>query len=64
MNTSVSVCSTLVYNHLRKWRQRWITISRRRDLSGSQWHEDTKCIILEGEHYCGHVDVSTLCPPH
>jgi hypothetical protein len=24
----VSVCSTQVYNHLRKWRQRWITISR------------------------------------
>ncbi|XP_051212289.2 uncharacterized protein [Lolium perenne] len=51
----VSVCSTQVYNHLRKWRQRWLTISRLRDLSGAQWCEDTKCIVLEGEHYCGHV---------
>ncbi|KAK1652296.1 hypothetical protein QYE76_070101 [Lolium multiflorum] len=51
----VSVCSTQVYNHLRKWRQRWLTISRPRDLSGDQWCEDSKCIILEGEHYCGQV---------
>ncbi|KAK1682445.1 hypothetical protein QYE76_043293 [Lolium multiflorum] len=51
----VTVCSTQVYNHLRKWRQRWLTISRLRDLSGAQWCEDTKCIVLEGEHYCGHV---------
>ncbi|KAK1662710.1 hypothetical protein QYE76_050869 [Lolium multiflorum] len=51
----VSVCSTQVYNHLRKWRQRWLTISRLRDLSGAQWCEDTKCIVLEGEHYYGHV---------
>ena len=55
----VSACSTQVYNHLRKWRQRWLTITRLRDLSGAQWCEDTKCIILEGEHYCGHVAVST-----
>ncbi|XP_047064705.1 uncharacterized protein LOC124672532 [Lolium rigidum] len=53
----VSACSTQVYNHLRKWRQRWLTISRLRDLSGAQWCEDTKCIILEGEYYCGHVAV-------
>ncbi|KAK1682485.1 hypothetical protein QYE76_043333 [Lolium multiflorum] len=51
----VSVCSTQVYNNLRKWRQRLLTIRRLRDLSGAQWCEDTNCIILEGEHYCGHV---------
>ncbi|XP_047051558.1 uncharacterized protein LOC124656955 [Lolium rigidum] len=51
----VSVCSTQVYNHLRKWRQRWLTISRLHDLSGAQWCEDTKSIVLEGEHYRGHV---------
>ncbi|KAK1627133.1 hypothetical protein QYE76_001448 [Lolium multiflorum] len=51
----VSVCSTQVYNHRRKWRQRWLTISTLRDLSGAQWCEDTKCIVLEGEHYCEHV---------
>ncbi|KAK1666326.1 hypothetical protein QYE76_054485 [Lolium multiflorum] len=52
----VIVCSTQVYNHLRKWRQSWLTITRLRDLNGAQWCEDTKCIVLEGEHYCGHVD--------
>ncbi|KAK1666550.1 hypothetical protein QYE76_054709 [Lolium multiflorum] len=60
----VSACSTQVYNHLRKWRQRWLTITRLRDLSGAQWCEDTKYIILEGEHYCGHVTVCTLSLPH
>ncbi|KAK1683611.1 hypothetical protein QYE76_044459 [Lolium multiflorum] len=44
----VSVCSTRVYNHLRKWRQRWLTIIKLHDLSGAQWCEDTKCIVLEG----------------
>ncbi|KAK1683456.1 hypothetical protein QYE76_044304 [Lolium multiflorum] len=36
----VSVCSTQVYDHLRKWRQRWLTISRLHDLSWSQWCDD------------------------
>ncbi|XP_071677967.1 uncharacterized protein [Lolium perenne] len=53
----VTVCSTQVYSHLRNWRQRWLTISRLRDLSGALWCEDTKCIVLEGEHYCGHIAV-------
>ena len=52
------VTSTQVYNHLRKWRIRWLTISRLRDLSGAQWCEDTKCILLESEHYHRHVEVS------
>ncbi|KAK1679430.1 hypothetical protein QYE76_040278 [Lolium multiflorum] len=55
----VSACSTQVYNHLRKWRQRWVTITILHDLSEAQWCEDTKCIILEGEHYCGHVADNT-----
>ncbi|KAK1687158.1 hypothetical protein QYE76_048006 [Lolium multiflorum] len=24
-------------------------------VNSAQWCEDTKCIVLEGEHYCGHV---------
>jgi hypothetical protein len=35
------VTSTQVYNHLRKWRRRWIHISKLRDLSGAQWDEDS-----------------------
>ena len=54
------VSSTQVYNHLRKWRLRWLTIVRLRDLSGAQWCEDTKTIILESEHYLGHVTVRTV----
>jgi hypothetical protein len=35
------VTSTMVYNHLhlRKWRTRWIHISKLRDLSGAQWDD-------------------------
>jgi hypothetical protein len=53
------VLSTQVYNHLRKGRLRWLTVSRLCELS-AQWCEDNKCIILEAEHYRGHVAVSTL----
>jgi hypothetical protein len=56
------VTSTQVYNHLRKWRTRWIQINKRRDLSGAQWDEDTCTIMLETDHYQGHVTVSTLLP--
>jgi hypothetical protein len=46
-----------VYNHLRKWRQRWTRVSKLRDLSGSLWDEDNFMITLEEEHYNGHVKV-------
>ena len=43
------VTSTQVYNHLRKWRQRWVRVSKLRELSGANWDED--------EHYKGHIKV-------
>jgi len=63
------VSATQVYNHLRKWRSRWIQVSRLRDLSGASWDENTCSIVLEAEHYAGHVAVSSqpssfsYCPP-
>lgn len=53
------VTSTQVYNHLRKWRLRWVQVSKLRDLSGAQWCEETHTIILEDAHYTGHIMVST-----
>ncbi|KAI4978225.1 hypothetical protein ZWY2020_014779 [Hordeum vulgare] len=49
------VTSTQVYNHLRKWRARWITVSKLTDLSGGSWDEDTCSILLATEHYQGHI---------
>ncbi|SPT19011.1 unnamed protein product [Triticum aestivum] len=49
------VSATQVYNHLRKWRSRWIQVSKLRDLSGASWYENTCSIVLEAEHYAGHV---------
>jgi hypothetical protein len=53
------VSSTQVYNHLCKWISRWIHISKLRDLSGAGWDEDTHTILLDDEHYIGHVSVLT-----
>jgi hypothetical protein len=58
------VTSTQVYNHLRKWRTRWIHISKLRDLSGAQWDEDSFSVVLEAEHYQKHVTVSTSITLH
>ncbi|XP_073357761.1 uncharacterized protein [Aegilops tauschii subsp. strangulata] len=49
------VTLTQVYNHLRKWRARWIQVSKLRDLSDASWDEDIFSILLEAEHYQGHV---------
>ena len=50
-----------MYNHLRKWKVRWIHISKLKDLSGAQWDEETQSIILEAEHLKGHIKVDHLC---
>ncbi|XP_034604831.2 uncharacterized protein [Setaria viridis] len=49
------VTGTQVYNHLRKWRQRWVKISKLRELSGALWNGDSSMIVLEEEHYNGHI---------
>ncbi|WVZ53387.1 hypothetical protein U9M48_004338, partial [Paspalum notatum var. saurae] len=49
------VTSTQVYNHLRKWRQRWVKICKLRDLSGAIWDEDNYMIVLDEEHLLGHT---------
>ncbi|TVU04908.1 hypothetical protein EJB05_48052, partial [Eragrostis curvula] len=49
------VTGTQVYNHLRKWRQRWMKVSKLRELSGANWDEDLCMISLEEEHYKGHI---------
>jgi hypothetical protein len=61
-HSGAEVTSTQVYNHLSKWRTRWIHITKLRDLSGAQWDEDSCTIMLEADHYQGHVTVSTLLP--
>jgi hypothetical protein len=45
----VDVSSTQVYNHLRKWRLRWLIITRLHVLSGAQWCDERKCIICRGD---------------
>ncbi|KAK3157434.1 hypothetical protein QOZ80_2AG0122190 [Eleusine coracana subsp. coracana] len=53
--SGAQVTGTQVYSHLRKWRQRWIKVTKLRELSGALWDEDNFMITLEDEHYKGHV---------
>ncbi|CAD6247153.1 unnamed protein product [Miscanthus lutarioriparius] len=45
---------TQVYNHLRKWRQKWSRVCKLKYLSGALFDTDTNAIMLEGEHYLSH----------
>jgi hypothetical protein len=58
--TGAEATGTQVYNHLRKWRQRWVKVTRLRGLSGAQWVEDVCMISLEEEHYLGHIKVCVV----
>ncbi|XP_062208563.1 uncharacterized protein LOC133910057 [Phragmites australis] len=51
----VEVSGSQVYNHLRKWRSRWVKICKLRDISGALWDDNTHSIVLEDEHYKGHI---------
>ena len=52
-----AVSPTQVYNHLRKWRQKWARIVKLKDLSGALFDHDVNAIMLEHEHYIGHCKV-------
>ena len=51
------VSSSEVYNHLRKWRQKWAKVAKLRDLSGALWDNDLSAIMLDVEHYSNHIKV-------
>ena len=48
-----------VYNHLRKWRSRWVKVCKLKDISGALWDEDTFVISLEEGHYDSYIKVRT-----
>ena len=51
------VSLTQVYNHLRRWTQKWARICKLKDLGGALWDSDVNAIMLEREHYLGHCKV-------
>ena len=56
-DTGVEVSGTQVYNHLHKWRAKWVKITRLRDISGSLWDDNQCMIVLDEEHYKGYIKV-------
>jgi methionine salvage enolase-phosphatase E1 len=51
------VTAAQVYNHLRKWKQKWSKIARLKNLSGALFDEDVQAKMLEQDHYLGHCKV-------
>uniref|UniRef100_A0A0E0LJE0 Myb/SANT-like domain-containing protein n=1 Tax=Oryza punctata TaxID=4537 RepID=A0A0E0LJE0_ORYPU len=49
------ISGTQVYNHLRKWRTRWVRITRLKDISGALWDDQLSMIVLDEEHYMMHI---------
>jgi methionine salvage enolase-phosphatase E1 len=56
----VNVSTQQIYNHLRKWRQRWVKIVRLKDLSGALWNEEHHMIVLDDENINVHTKVRYL----
>ena len=54
------VSPTQVYNHLRKWSQKWQKVSKLKDLSGALWDDQNYAIMLDNDHYLGHIKVHPL----
>jgi hypothetical protein len=54
---------TQVYNHLRKWRQKWVRVVKLKDLSGALFDHDVNAIMLEPKHYIGHCKVEAESMP-
>ncbi|CAO1945313.1 unnamed protein product [Urochloa humidicola] len=52
--SGVLVSPTQVYNHLRKWKQKWAKIAKLKDLSGANFDDDSHAIMLEQDHFLGH----------
>jgi hypothetical protein len=49
-----------IYNHLHKWRKRWVKIVRLKDLSGALWDEEHHMIVRDDEHLIGYTKVRIL----
>lgn len=55
----VNVSTQQIYNHLRKWRTRWVKIVRLKDISGALWDGDHHMLVLDDEHLIGYTKVRT-----
>jgi hypothetical protein len=47
--TSIVVSTFQIYNHIRKWRNRWSLISRMKAEGNLKWSEDDTSFVLEDE---------------
>lgn len=54
-----TVTGAQVYNHNRTWKRKWQRIAKLKKLSAALWDEDKCMIVLDHEHYRGHIKVCT-----
>ncbi|KAK3146985.1 hypothetical protein QOZ80_3BG0276210 [Eleusine coracana subsp. coracana] len=55
--SGLDVSGNHVYNHLRKWRARWVKVCNLKSISGSLWDDEAFVISLDPEHYKGHIKI-------
>ena len=53
--TRLTDSTTQIYNHLRKWRAKWVRISYLREHEGATWIEETSTIMMDEEKLIAHV---------
>lgn len=51
----LQVTATQISNHLRKWKKIWARVDSLKSLHGAIWDEHTCTIVLDREHYTGHI---------
>ncbi|KQJ90257.1 hypothetical protein BRADI_4g30385v3 [Brachypodium distachyon] len=54
-----AVTGAQVYNHNRTWKRKWQRIAKLKKLSAALWDEDKCMIVLDHEHYTGHIKECT-----
>ena len=60
--TRTTVSTTQIYNHLRKWRQRWIRITRLAKTKGATWCEHSSTLSMDEQTLIAYTTVRRISP--
>ena len=51
------VTPTQVYNHMRRWKQKWIMVCTVREMEGVTWCKETTALMMDDEKLIAHLMV-------
>ena len=55
--TGLSVSTTQIYNHMRKWIAKWVRLCHLKELPGVVWHEESTSILMDDTRVIAHTMV-------